>query len=54
MKGPTDPQFLGNMHENITYYMGPGFGPPRENWYVATIHRDNLILMSFLDTRIEM
>ncbi len=35
MKGPIGPSsFLGGMHINITYHVGPGFGGPRKDWKV--------------------
>jgi len=32
MAGPSDSDFYGSMHGNITYHMGPGYLPPRSHW----------------------
>jgi len=37
MGGPSDNDFYGSMHGNITYHMGPGYNSPQLNWYTAVL-----------------
>jgi len=30
--GPSDNDFYGAMHGNVTYHMGPGYDPPQLHW----------------------
>ena len=34
LNGKVVQDFLGGMHDNVTYRTGPGYQPARENWLV--------------------
>lgn len=41
MKGPVDHDFIGMLHGNVTYSMGPGYNSPQEDWKVrVNVHND--------------
>ncbi len=35
MKGASNNSFMGSLGINVSYKTGPGYAPPRENWYIG-------------------